>query len=253
MRFPLTLLLLLVTPVALAQVNTEEMRISADVEGFHTTAAANLAFRTGNTDVLDLGFGGRVDYRADRFAAFVVGSSQFSRAEDSVFLNRAFVHLRGTMRLPGREWIRPEAFVQTARDASTLLKRRYLAGAGLRLELYQDSAAAVYLGSTPMLEYELLDRDQVFETPETTVARWSNYLVVKVELTDLVTFVNTVYVQPRFDRFADVRVLDEAALDVQITAALALRVTLDLRYDSAPPADLDRFDLALRNGLALDF
>ena len=245
--------LLLAALPARAQVNTEQMRIRADVEGFQATTAANVTFRTGNVDVLDLGLRGRVDYRAGRFATFVVGSSQFSRAEDSVFLNRAFVHLRGTVRLPGAAWVRPEAFVQTERDAATLLTRRYLAGAGLRLELLADSSAAAYLGSTPMIEYELLNRDRVLDDPETTVVRWSNYVVVKLELTDLLTFVNTVYVQPRFARFSDVRVLDEAGLNVQITSALALRVTLDLRYDSEPPADLDRFDLTLRNGIALDF
>ena len=252
LRFaPMALLLFATT--AQAQVNTEAMRIGSDVDGLAATAAATFALRAGNTDVLDLGLGGRVDYRAGRFAAFLTGSTQFSRAEGSVFLDEAFAHLRGTFRVPGREWIRPEAFLQTERDASTLLTRRYLAGAGLRLELYRDSTAAVYLGSTPMVEYELLNRDRVAVEPETTVGRWSNYLVVKVELTDLVTFVNTIYVQPRFSRFGDVRLLDEAGLEVTITSALALRVSLDLRYDSEPPADLERYDLALRNGLVLNF
>ena len=253
MRTLLLTLLLLFAPATLAQVNTEKMRIGDEVEGFDATAAANFTFRTGNVEALDLGFGGRVDYRAGRYAAFLTGSTQFSEAEDRVYLNRAFAHLRGTLRLPGLPWVRPEAFVQTERDESTLLTRRYLAGAGLRLALVTDSTVAVFLGSTPMLEYELLDRDRVAVDPETTVARWSNYLVFQLELTDLVTFVNTVYVQPRLSHFEDVRVLDEAGLNVQITDALALRVTLHLRYDSEPPADLDRFDLTLRNGLALEF
>jgi hypothetical protein len=251
-RSALMALLLFAVP-ATAQVNTEAMRIGRNVDGLAATASATFALRAGNADVLDLGLGGRVDYRAGRFTAFLTGSTQFSRAEGRVFLDEAFAHLRGTVRVPGREWIRPEAFLQTERDASTLLTRRYLAGAGLRLELVRDSTAAVYLGSTPMLEYELLNRDRVAVDAEMTVGRWSNYFVVKLEIADLVTFVNTVYVQPRFGRFSDVRVLDEAGLEMQITAALALRVTLDVRYDSEPPADLDRFDLALRNGLVLNF
>lgn len=249
----LPLLSFLLFSPALAQVNTEKMRIGDEVEGFDATAAANVTYRTGNVEVLDLGVGGRVDYRAGRFAAFLTGSTQFSEAEDRVYLNRAFAHLRGTLRLPRLPWVRPEAFLQTERDESTLLTRRTLAGAGLRLALVTDSTVAVFLGSTPMLEVELLDHDRVAVDPETTVARWSNYLVLQLELTDLVTFVNTVYVQPRFGRFGDVRVLDEAGLDVQITDAVALRLTLHLRYDSEPPADLDRFDLTLRNGLALAF
>jgi putative salt-induced outer membrane protein YdiY len=238
---------------ALAQVNTEKMRIGDEVEGFQTRAAATFTLRTGNTDVLDLGIGGRVDYRDGPFASFLTGLTQFGEADDRVFLNQAFLHLRGTVRLPGEEWIRPEVFLQTERNESTLLTRRYLAGAGLRLALVTDSTVAVFFGTTPMVEYELLDRDRIAVEPETTVARWSNYLVLQVELTDLVTFVNTLYAQPRFDRLGDVRVLDEAGLNVQITEALALRVTMNLRYDSEPPADLAPLDFTLRNGLALAF
>jgi len=244
-------LLGLVAP-AVAQVNTEKMRIGENVEGFTTTAAANFTFRTGNRDVLDLGLGGRIDYRNGGFASFLTGNLLFSEAEGRTFLNQGFAHLRAIVRPPEAR-LRPEVFLQTESNESQLLTRRYLAGGGLRLTLYRDSTIASYLGSTPMVEYELLNRERVEVDPETTVGRWSNYLVVKLELTDLVTFVNTVYVQPRFDRFSDVRVLDEAGLDVQITESLALRVALHLRYDSEPPADLDRFDLSLRNGLALDF
>ncbi|MEM1041858.1 MAG: DUF481 domain-containing protein [Bacteroidota bacterium] len=240
-------------PSAFGQVNTEKLRIAEDAEGLGATVAANALFRTGNVEVLDLGLRGRLDLRRGNLASFLIGNVTFSEAEDRVFLDESFVHLRTVLRLPGLEWVRPEAFVQTQRDDSQLLTRRYLAGAGLRLQLYQDSTAAAFFGTTPMVEYELLDRGEVLVDPETTVGRWSNYLVLKLELTDLVTFAGTAYVQPRFDRFRDVRVLGEAGLNVQLTRALALRATLNLRYDSEPPADLDRFDLALRNGLAVTF
>jgi hypothetical protein len=237
---------------AAAQVNTEKMRIAEDVEGFTATARASLNFRTGNRDVFELGLGGRADYRGAGFASFLTGNVLFSEAEGRTFLNQGFAHLRTIFR-PIDARLRPEVFVQTESNESQLLTRRYLAGGGVRLTLVRDSTVASFLGSTPMLEYELLDRDRVAIDAETTVGRWSNYLVVQVELTDVLTLVNTVYAQPRFDRPGDLRILDEAGLDVQITESLALRVTLHLRYDSAPPADLERFDLALRNGLALDF
>ncbi len=250
MRF---FLLLLLTPAALAQVNTEKMRIAEDAEGLSVTAAADATFRTGNVEVLDLGLRGRLDLRTGNVASFLIGNVEFSEAAGRVFLDNSFVHLRTVLRLPGLDWVRPEAFVQTQRDDSQLLKRRYLAGAGLRLQLFRDSTAAAYFGTTPMLEYELLDRDEVVVRPEVTVGRWSTYLVLKLGLADLVTFVNTVYVQPRFDRFKDVRVLGESGLDVQLTRFVALRIAMNLRYDSEPPAELDRFDLSLRNGLAVTF
>lgn len=251
MRVALLFIALVAAP-ALAQVNTEKMRIAEDVEGFTTTAAASLTYRTGNREVLDIGLGGRIDYRAPAFASFLTGNILFSEADGRTVLNQGFAHLRTIFR-PIEARLRPEVFFQTERNESQLLKRRYLAGGGLRLTLLRDSTVAAYLGTTPMVEYELLNRSRVEVDPETTVGRWSNYLVLKVEVTDLVTFVNTVYVQPRFSRFKDVRVLDEAGLDVQLTKSLALRVAMNLRYDSEPPADLDRFDLFVRNGLALTF
>ena len=244
------LLALVVAAPAFGQINTEKMRIAEDVQGFTTTAAANLSYRTGNREVFDLGLGGRIDYRGAGFASFLTGDILFSEVDGTTFLNQGFAHLRTIFRAPEKR-LRPELFVQTQRNASQLLTRRYLAGGGLRLTAYRDSTSAVFVGTTPMVEYELLDRDRVERDPETTVVRWSNYLVLKIELTDLVTFVNTVYVQPRLDGFSDVRLLDEAGLDVQITKSLALRTALNLRYDSEPPADLDRYDLFVRNGLAL--
>lgn len=246
------LLLLFVAAPAAAQINTEKMRIAEDVEGFTTTAAASFTFRTGNRDALDLGLGGRLDYRTDGFASFLTGNILFSEVEGRTFLNQGFAHLRAIFR-PYEARLRPEVFLQTERNESQLLTRRYLAGGGLRLTLFRDSTFAAFLGSTPMVEYELLKRSRVEVEPETTVGRWSNYLVLKVELTDIITFVNTIYVQPRIDGFDDYRILDEGGLDVQITKSLALRVALNLRYDSEPPADLDRFDVLVRNGLALTF
>ena len=92
------------------------------------------------------------------------------------------------------------------------------------------------------------------EHPEVVhVARWSNYLNVRLDLSETVTFNHTVYVQPRLDDFDDVRVLNEAALALDITEHVTFRTTFNLRYDSRPPDEIEALDVAVRNGLAVAF
>ncbi len=52
----------------------------------------------------------------------------------------------------------------------------------------------------------------------------------------------------------DYRALFEGALTLAVTKRLALRMSLELRYDSQPPAGVDRaWDLDFANGLTFSF
>ena len=248
--FRLGLALALLVPAAGAQVvNTEKLRLSDDVDGVSLDLGSSFAYATGNTEYLQLGVGGRVDYRRERDAAFVVGNLAFQRADDRTFLNEAFAHARYNRVLVPR--LVAEMFVQTQRNEAQLLERRYLAGAGLRAEIVRGPVAGVALGLTPMLEIERLDP----VANESTVAkgRLSSYLTTRLKLGRVVTFSNTVYVQPSMSGFADLRVFDEAQLDLAVTRYVRVRTRLNVRHDSRPPADLEPTDLQLQNGIAVTF
>lgn len=105
-----------------------------------------------------------------------------------------------------------------------------------------------------MYEFEDLDANEVKNHPATVnVVRWSNYLNVRLTLTESTNFINTVYVQPRVDAFGDVRVLDEAVLAVALTKHLTFTAGVNLRHDSRPPGDVKKTDLSMRNGLTVSF
>ena len=221
-------------PAPSAQVvNTEKLRLSDDVDGLNVDLASALAYATGNVDYLQLGLGGRVDYRRDRDAGFVTGNLAFQRAEGRTFLNDAFAHARYNRQLTGL--LTAELFVQTQRSEAQLLERRYLAGAGLRADLLRD--------------------DDLRHAEEQTRGRGrlSSYLTTRLALGDVVALTNTVYVQPAFDNPDDVRIFDEVQLDLGVTRYVKVRTRVNVRHDSRPPADLDPTDVTVTNGVAVVF
>ena len=243
-------LLVALAPTASAQVvNTEKLRLSDDIDGLNVDLASALAYATGNVDYLQLGLGGRVDYRRDRDAGFVTGNLAFQRAEGRTFLNDAFAHARYNRQLTGL--LTAELFVQTQRSEAQLLERRYLAGAGLRADLLRDDNLRLAVGVTPMLEIERLD--PVAEEQTRGRGRLSSYLTTRLALGDVVALTNTVYVQPAFDNPDDVRIFDEVQLDLGVTRYVKVRTRVNVRHDSRPPADLDPTDVTVTNGVAVVF
>ena len=230
-------------------VNTEKMRLSDDVDGLSLDLAGAFAYAEGNTDYLQLSLGGRIDYRRERDAAFVVGNLALQRADGRAFLNEGFAHARYNRELVPR--LVAELFVQTQRNEAQLLERRYLAGAGLRAELLNGPVGGVAVGVTPMLEIERLAP----EAGESTEGRGrlSSYLTTRIRLGEIVVFSNTVYVQPLMSDVGDLRVFDEVQLDLALTRFVKLRTRVNVRHDSRPPLDLDETDLTIQNGVAVTF
>jgi putative salt-induced outer membrane protein YdiY len=65
--------------------------------------------------------------------------------------------------------------------------------------------------------------------------------------------VETLYVQPRLTRFADVRVLNETLLTVEPNKRFTFSIGFILTYDAEPPATVSRFDTQLRSGMGVKF
>ena len=244
--------LLAVTPRPVAaQVNTEKMR-AFDVDGFQTTVGGTLAYQSGNANLVEVGARTRFDFRNGRHYSFLASEVRYGEEDGRTFRDRSFAHLRYTYR--ASPWLVPETFAQVEQNGFTLLQLRVLAGAGVRLRYLDTERVKIFQGTTPMYEFENLNAGEITRHPATvSTVRWSNYLNVRLKLTDKTYFIQTVYVQPRFDAFSDVRVLDEARLAVAITKHVTLDVSLEFDYDSRPPDGVSDFDLSLRNGVRVSF
>jgi hypothetical protein len=70
--------------------------------------------------------------------------------------------------------------------------------------------------------------------PQTIAHRWSSYLSLVYAANERLRMSSTTYVQPRFDMFADLRLLSEGMLDVTLLDPISVRLTLRLRWDSDP-------------------
>ena len=227
-----------------AQVNTERMRGGVD-DGLAVSLDAVAAYATGNSEYLRLGLGGRADLALGGDLAFVVGRTDLSRADDRTFLDRSFLHARYGRALAPRLTL--EAFAQVERNRQQRLVSRVLLGAGPRYHLVDHDSLSLALGATPMFEHEELDAE--LAEPAGGVLRVSTYATAQWTLSETTSLQTTTYVQPRADAPGDARVLNQTALSVGITRAVRLRVQAQLRYDSRPPATVERTDFSIENGL----
>lgn len=233
------------------QVNTERMR-ALEVEGFRSTLGADVAVESGHTELFEIGARVRFDFRREPHYTFATGALRYGTQDGDPFRDRVFGHLRYNYQV--LSWLVAEAFTQLQRDRFARLQLRVLAGGGLRIRYFNRDAVKLFQGTTPMYEYENLDQAPVGRHPATvSTARWSNYLNLRLRLTEETRFNATVYVQPRFDQWADVRVLNQAALTVRLTEAVHLTTEFGLNYDSRPPGEVDPLDLTLQNGIEVSF
>jgi putative salt-induced outer membrane protein YdiY len=234
---------------AAAQVNTEKMR-ALDVDGFQTTLGGDVALQSGNADLFELGARLRFDYRTGPHYAFLTSEVRYGEEDGKAFRDRSFGHLR--YNYAPAPWLVGEAFTQLESNGFTRLQLRVLAGGGLRVRYVDTERVKVFQGTTPMYEHENLNRGGLGTHPaETSNVRWSNYVNVRVRLSETSYIRTTGYVQPRLDAFADVRILNETRLSVAITKRVSLQVRFDLYYDSRPPDNVEDLDVALRNGLSV--
>ena len=129
-----------------------------------------------------------------------------------------------------------------------------LVGSGPRFRYVDTGTIGLFQGTTLMYERENLDAGEVIGHPsDQSVMRWSNYLNVRIKLSDQTSFVTTLYVQPRLGAFSDIRVLHDASVAVAITEHLTFSTTLNLYYDSRPPDNVEDLDLEFRNGIQVSF
>ena len=237
---------------ARAQVNAEAVRGDAEREGFSGRLEANVTGRTGNTEGIIAGGSGRIQLLAGRHLSFLYGSGNYTRLNHKTSLAKAMGHLRYNYEL--RSWLWAEAFGQVEHDKFRRLTNRELIGAGPRFRVFETQAADLFYGTSYMAEWEnmnLADGD----TDETLTLhhRWSHYVSLSLSLTDTFTAGITAYVQPRFDRFEDFRILNENFVEAGITEMISTKVSTWMRHDSEPPDDVKRTDFLITNAFVAKF
>lgn len=261
--------LLFITP-ALAwanPVNTERLGATNDRKGWNASLDGSAAVRAGNVDRIDLGFGGGVQYRTffaqpskredtprylhDRW--LLSSNLALARVNGEDVVDSGFMHSRYTRMLIPRVGV--EVYLQSQYNAFTRLRARMLSGTGARFEITHRRWLSMWGGTGYMAEYEVnetVDNDP--HPAETFNHRWANYFAMQSQLIEgQLLLRNTTYVQPRFDDFADVRVLNGSQIEAAVGKVFALGIDVELQYDSRPPREIEPLDLRLSSYIRFRF
>jgi putative salt-induced outer membrane protein YdiY len=238
-----------------AQVNTEEMRKIDLDEGLSSSVKLDFGIISGNSDLLKLKTGFRSDYISGKYYFFGVVEYNRGLQDDEVFINKGFVHVRGIREL--NQILHGELFMQREFNDFIKLKRRSLAGGGLRFTVLPQSnhegnsnPLVLNLGMGIMREYEEID---ISPPIKTSIFRSTNYISLKWRLDERTYLGAVTYYQVYLRGFSDYRVLVESVFGFDITRSVTFQLTFDLRYDHDPPTGVKNHDLEVNNGITFAF
>jgi hypothetical protein len=247
MRWRALLVVLATSSVARAQVNAEALRSTLKQHPTFLWLDGALVGRAGNTETTTFSgslFGGATD---DPHLFFAKASGDYGHATGSTNVARWTIHARYNYRLSSL--LALEALTQAQHDRFRRLAVRDLYGAGLRFVPYEDDELELFFGTTYVLEHEIISATEEEPLSNDIWHRSSDYLGANWQVTPIVVASTVTYVQPRFDRPADFRILHESFLSVTITKRLAARVSGSIWYDSEPPTGVKTYDLEIKNSL----
>jgi Protein of unknown function, DUF481 len=243
--------LALVSSTAAAQVNAEALRSTLRKHPRFLWLEGSLVGRAGNTETMSFAgsaFGGLT---AAPHLFFSRISADYGQARGASTVARWVAHARYNYLL--NDVVALEGLVQVQHDRFRRLAVRDLYGAGLRFNIATDDDFEVITGTTYLLEHEVIEEIPGSPTSKDLWHRSSNYVGLNIRVAPLVDASTVTYVQPRFDRPLDFRVLSESYVTFSVTRLLAVRVSASVWYDNRPPFGVRSHDVEVKNSLVLRF
>ena len=244
--------LLLGATAARAQVNIESLRNDLRARPAIATIEGSFTGRSGNVQSIVLGGGASGAARVGRSGFLGSMQGDYTSFSGETRVSKSFIHLRYSYAL--LDWLSPEVFAQQQQDKFQRLQVREIIGAGPRFILADENELRIALGTAYMFEYERISVPAgAPDWPTGTAQQSSTYLTSTWQPDARVRLMGTVYVQPRWVDFSDVRTLVEASLTTQIVGRLAVKVLFTLRHDSAPPTTVKTTDVEVKNAFVVQF
>lgn len=241
-----------VTSTARAQINVEQLRADFRDKGALASIEGSFTGRTGNVRNIVAGAAAMGAARYKRNGFFGSTQADYASFGGETRVSKSFIHLRYDYEI--LYWLFPEAYVQQQQDKFQRLLLRELVGVGPRFVVFDEETLRIALGTAYMLEYERINVPTgAPDDRETLAHRSSNYATATWRIEKTVRMTGTVYVQPRFDLWSDLRVLLESAVMTDLGKRLSLKLLVMMRYDSAPPTSVKSTDLEVKNAFVLRF
>lgn len=241
----------IVSNAAGAVVNIEGMRKGLDeVPGWSGSLKLDLGGSSGNSEKFNAALGMLAQHRRDRTVNLITFSYDYGEVAGERNTDKQTLHLRHTEEWKERiDW---EAFGQWQRNDFTRLKKRLLAGGGLRWDLLEperkQGGERLYLGTGLFAETQTFRSASGRDT-----VRANLYLSAVLPVFADSSLSGTVYFQPSFEDAGDHRAVGAVTFSVPMREDLALEISLNCAYDSQPPAGVKRTDIEYLTGIRWSF
>lgn len=229
-----------------AQVNTEKLRLGRTKAGVGGQVGLDYSVELGNTELTEIGLNANFVARTGANLFFWLNDYSRIYSDDDTIKNKGFTHGRYNRDIVS--WLIWEGFAQASYSRTADLDERLLAGTGPRFVVVQDTLSLLAVGIAAMYEYEELAHGSTSE-----LIRGSSYISLGWRKPSRFRVSATTYFQPSIKRMADLRVLSEVQLSIELWRALRFDVTVDYAYDSEPPEGVKEYDLAVKNGVNFSF
>jgi len=233
---------------AFAIVNAEDTTLLMDEEGLAGKVALSANGDRGNVTTNGVETSALLRLNHGKNTEILALNYKYGQSRAVRNANKGYLHLRHRHAL-NEVWAL-EGFGQVQQDEFANLKLRTLLGGGVRWFQEQD-AWRFYLGLGTFYEYEELRKSTV--NAKSYLWRASTYMTVDYALSEQVKLHETVYVQPAWNALADLRILNDTSLKVTLTDHLALSLTLEVSYDSRPPAGTVTTNVSYQTGIEYHF
>jgi len=234
-RLTTLFVLLLAHSSAHAISNIESQRPGPPPEGWSGQVEFTASGKSGNVEEDRYSLGARLTHKAGDNTAFAIVEAAEATSLGTRTANDAFVHTRWMNQRS--DLVTVEGFLQWQENEFASLLSRYLAGGGVRLDIFSDPEHTLAVGLGGFREWEETDLRTFNRSTQTW--RINNYWSYRQRLNEQVNWYTTIYYQPSVDDVDNYRLLFDAGLTVRLTGALQLRVSYNLNHNSHPPQNLD--------------
>jgi len=143
-----------------------------------------------------------------------------------------------------------ESFLQSQTNEFTRVKDRYLSGAGLRYHIDKKAYGEIYFGVGAF--YEFISYTTSVDPTEHNI-RFNVYTSYTKNLTKDAKLSYLIYMQPKYEDFADYIMTNKVELNILIYKKLYLNFNISYNRDASPAIGVKKFDAYQKTSFLYEF
>ena len=235
-------------------VNVQKLAKFPTEEGFGGEISGSFNIKSGNTQLISLNGKGNIRYKISRHVILFIFRGGFVKHKKETIQSKTFEHLRYRVNI--YKLFEIESYLQHEYDEFRKLLIRGLWGIGPRITFISTKRFILGIGTSYMLEFikTIPEEEKGIESREELYHRWSNYLTFSLKILNNLFFSSTSFLQPRFDKMSDVRLLTENSLRIVITKHFSIKLNYIVSYETKPVApNVKKLDTSFGTELSFVF